>query len=118
MRRKGLFVVRAGTAVLRAIAWSAGHRGLPATPTIALKSAASVAAGGAAATQRSPEVGVSQPALSRAPTSTHALPDWNMPLEEAIPLLREAAESGDTIAQMDLSSRLSGCTEHALRAAE
>ena len=117
-RRNGLFAASAVIAALLAVAWIAGHRGPPATLSIRLKSVASVAVPGTAAAQRSPASVVTKPAQSRTLSSTHALPDWNVPLEEAIPLLREAAESGDTIAQMDLSARLSGCTEHALRAAD
>ena len=44
----------------------------------------------------------------------HALPDSNTPLGEAVRTLREYAEAGDSDAAIDLSWRLSFCTEHAL----
>ena len=48
----------------------------------------------------------------------HALPDSNTPLGEAVRTLREYAEAGDSDAAIDLSWRLSFCTEHALKVSE
>lgn len=115
-RRKALVLASVvAAAALFSIAWIASHRGPPATPSMRIKSEV---VDDATAVQRSPATVAAKPDKSRALSPTHALPDWNVPLEEAIPLLLKAAESGDTTAQMELSTRLSGCTEHALHAAD
>jgi hypothetical protein len=51
------------------------------------------------------------------PESESGLPDWRVPLDQAIPILREAADSGNTAAQIDLSVRLRACTKASLRSA-
>jgi hypothetical protein len=48
----------------------------------------------------------------------HAPLDPRMPLGEAVQTLRAWAEAGDTDAAIELSWRLSPCTEHALKVAE
>lgn len=50
-------------------------------------------------------------------SASHELPDWQVPLEEAVPLLVKYADAGDISAAFELSIRLSACTEHALREA-
>jgi len=47
----------------------------------------------------------------------HDLPDGFVPLDQAIPILREYADAGDVDAQAWLSIRLSVCTDHSLREA-
>lgn len=56
-------------------------------------------------------------ALVAEPEAEKKLPDWSVPLDAAIPVLREAAEAGDTTAQIEQSVRLSVCTKSSLRRA-
>jgi hypothetical protein len=61
------------------------------------------------------------PHISRTAASSshgHALPDPRTPLADAVSTLREYAEAGDTDAAVELSWRLSGCTDVALKRAQ
>ena len=55
---------------------------------------------------------------SRTRSPKHALPDGSTPLGEAVQTLREYAGAGDADAAIELSWRLSTCTEHALLGTE
>lgn len=57
-------------------------------------------------------------ANSQRHAAAHVLPNSSVPLDQAIPLLRAFADSGDADAQIELTRRLRICTKHELRASE
>ena len=84
------------------------------TPAVAPTRAAPSVAAPAPKAKTTPRV--SDAAHSPAPK--HALPDWRTPFGEAVQTLLEYAEAGDTDAAVELSWRLSGCTDRALSRSE
>lgn len=108
--------VLAAIGVAIAIAWGIRHEP-PAlsSPTVAAVPPIHEAAKSPRTESKAvPRIAKSAPA--NAPK--HALPPPLTPLGEAVQTLREYAEAGDTDAAVELSWRLSVCTEPALRRAE
>lgn len=60
-----------------------------------------------------------EPAAARpADLPSRELPPWDMPLDQAVPRLRELADAGDSWAQLELANRLHACTPAEQRQAE
>jgi len=109
----GAFVV-----ALAAVAWFASHRASAPIEPLRSASAPPAAASGVAAAAAPQTAAVVQPTASRPDMGPqHELPDFRVPLDEAVPLLVEYAKAGDVMAGLELSSRLGVCTEYAQRAA-
>jgi hypothetical protein len=88
------------------------HSAPPVAPT--KQGAASVAAAPKAEAKTTPPISRTAP-----PQAPHHAPlDPRTPLGEAVQTLREYAEAGDTDAAVELSWRLSGCTDRALSRSE
>jgi hypothetical protein len=105
-------------AAVIAIGW-AMRRATPSadrTPTAAPRKHNGSLDNTAAAVESKTPTRPSQTKPSTAPA--HAPLDPRMPLAEAVQTLRAWAEAGDTDAAIELSWRLSPCTEHALKLAE
>lgn len=58
-----------------------------------------------------------QPVVSPTQAMIDALPDWKMPLDQAVTQLQMLAEAGNSLALRELTYRLKVCTPHALREA-
>lgn len=116
--RNHLFAASVIAATVLAVVWLASHRDLRPAPTAPPKLTS--AAGNVAASASRPSQGIATKLAPRLPAraANLALPNSNVPLDQAIPLLLEFAESGDTDAEVELSFRLSVCTKHALRASD
>ena len=111
----GIVVIAAAIAV----AWTARHGASLASRHIVINIPPS--ASGPSSARAATVDSRTTPRSSRAAAKVvpaHALPDSSTPLAEAVQTLREYAEEGDTDAAVELSWRLSYCTERALRESE
>ena len=107
-------------AAVVAIGWSKWHAMPPAAARASAVPSTTRDATSPAVPPANDEANAKPPAPRAKPPTTpsHVLPDWRTPFGEAVATLREYAEAGDNDAAIELSWRLSRCTEHELKIAE
>lgn len=113
--RNRFIAVAAAAAILIAFAWVFLERGASPTRSRSNSTTPSIGDAESNAKNTSQAMVTKVPPRSRVRAPTNPLPGSNVPLDEAVLLLRESAQFGDLGAQIELSRRLRICTKSALR---